>query len=103
MVDGFDISEDGTHIAIVEYSTKTSVQLKFDDFSGAQLNAANLKRKVRQIPHSRGYTYIDKALKLANTDVFSAKGGMRPNVTKVSQAGRWGILCKTGLMTRAWS
>ena len=84
IVDGFDISEDGTHIAVIEYSTKASVQIRFDDFSGAQLNGANLKRKVRKIPHARGFTYIDKALQLANTDVFSAKAGMRPNVTKVS-------------------
>ena len=84
MVDGFDISEDGTHISVIEYSTKASVQIRFDDFSGAQLNGANLKRKVRKIPHSRGFTYIDKALQLANTDVFSVEAGMRPNVMKVS-------------------
>ena len=87
MIDGFDISEDGTHLAIVEYSTKASVQLKFNAFSGAQLNAVNLKRKVRKIPHSRGYTYIDKALQLANTEVFSSGGGMRQNVTKVRKGG----------------
>jgi len=83
LMDGFDISEDGTHIAIVEYSTKPTVQLKFNDFSGAALNAANLKRKIDQIPHSRGRTYIDKALAMANRDVFSVEGGMRPDVLKV--------------------
>ena len=83
MVDGFDISEDGTRIAIVEYSTNPSVQVKFNDFSGADLNAANLKRKVRKIPHVRGKTYINKALAMANSDVFSAKGGMRQDVLKV--------------------
>lgn len=83
MMDGFDISEDGTHIAIVEYSTNPSVQVMFDDFSGAALNAANLKRKVRKIPHTRGKTYIDKALEMANRDVFTAEGGMRPDVLKV--------------------
>ena len=84
MLDGFDISEEGTHIAVIEYSTSASVQIRFNDFSGGFLNAANLKRKIRRIPHTRGYTYIDKALQLANTDVFSVKDGMRPNVTKVS-------------------
>lgn len=85
MMDGFDISEDGTHIAIVEYSTKPSVQLKFNDFSGAALNAVNLKRKIGEIPHTRGKTYIDKALAMANRDVFSAEGGMRPDVLKVEK------------------
>ena len=86
MLDGFDISDKGTHIAVIEYSTDASVQLRFDDFSGAHMNAANLKRKIRKIPHARGYTYIDKALKLANTEVFSPSGGMRPNVPKVSKS-----------------
>lgn len=83
MIDGFDISEEGTHVAIVEYSSTASVVLKFNSFTGVQLNAANLKRQARKLPHQRGYTYIDKGLHLTNTEVFSVKGGMRPNVTKV--------------------
>ena len=84
MVDGFDISQEGTHVAIVEYSSKASVQLRFNDFTGSQLNAANLTREVRNIPHSRGFTYIDKALELADKDVFTEEGGMREDVLKVS-------------------
>lgn len=96
MLDGFDISDKGTHIAVIEYSTNASVQLRFSDFSGAQMNAANLKRKIRKIPHARGYTYIDKALKLADAEVFSAKGGMRPDVPKVSKSHL------TGENVKAW-
>ena len=83
MLDGFDISEKGTHIAIVEYSTKPTVQIKFNEFSGAYLNAANLKRKIRRIRQSRGFTFIDKALRMASTEIFAEENGMRPNVTKV--------------------
>ena len=83
-MDEFDISESGTHVALVEYSTEASVQLKFNDFSGAFLNAANVKRRIDRIPHNRGLTYIDKALSLANREVFTAEGGMRQNVTKVN-------------------
>ena len=35
------------------------------------------------MPHLRGLTFIDKALKLANEEIFSAKGGMRPEVKRV--------------------
>ena len=84
LLDGFDISEEGTHIAVIEYSTQASLKIKFNDFSGARLNAANIKRKILGIKREKGYTYIDKALRLANNDVFSEKSGMRPNVTKVS-------------------
>ncbi|XP_073238104.1 matrilin-3-like [Porites lutea] len=49
MLDGFDISEKGTHIAVIGYSTKASVVLRFNDFSGAFLNSANLKRAISKI------------------------------------------------------
>ena len=83
-MDEFDVSESGTHVALVEYSTTASVQLRFNEFTGAQLNAVNVKRKIQNLPHTRGYTYIDKALELANADVFSERGGMRANVSKVN-------------------
>lgn len=83
IVDGFEVSEDHTHIAIVEYSTKASVQLKFNDLTGSELNKPNVRNKVRAIPHKRGYTYIDKALRLANDEVFTLRAGMRDDVRKV--------------------
>lgn len=98
MMDGFDISEDGTHIAIVEYSTNPSVQLKFNDFSGAALNAANLKRKIGEIPHTRGKTYIDKALAMADRDVFSVEGGMRTDVQKVRKI-TFSVLCLNAILS----
>lgn len=86
-MDKFDVSETGTHVALVEYSTEASVQLRFNDFSGGQLNAVNVKRRIQKLPHTRGYTYIDKALNLADKEIFSAKGGMRQDVSKVNFLG----------------
>ena len=83
MVDSFDVSEAGTHVALIEYSTEASIQLKFNDFSGAQLNAVNVKRRVQKMPHKRGFTYIDKALTLANTEIFTKEAGMRDDAVKV--------------------
>ena len=83
-MDEFDVSDSGTHVALVEYSTKASVQLRFNEFTDAKLNAVNVKRKIRKLPHARGFTYIDKALDLADMEIFSEKGGMRPNVSKVN-------------------
>lgn len=83
LVDQFEVSETGTHVALIEYSTDASVQLKFDDFKGPALNAVNVKRKVQNVPHTRGFTYIDKALALADKVVFSEANGMRKNVAKV--------------------
>lgn len=80
---GFEVSEDHTHIAIIEYSTKASVQLKFNDFTGRALNRYNVKGRVNRIPHRRGKTFIDRALRLANEEVFTEKAGMRDWVKKV--------------------
>lgn len=84
LVDEFDISESGTHVALVEYSTNASVQLRFNEFTGAQLNAVNVKRKIERLPHAQGFTYIDKALNLADMEILTEKGGMRANVSKVN-------------------
>ena len=80
---GFEVSEDQTHIAIIEYSTKASVQLKFNDFTGRALSRNNVKGIVNRIPHRRGKTHIDRALRLANEEVFTEKAGMRDWVKKV--------------------
>ena len=83
IITGFEVSEDHTHIAIIEYSTKASVQLKFNDFTGRALNRNNVKGRVNRIPHRRGKTFIDRALRLANEEVFTEKAGMRDWVKKV--------------------
>ena len=85
LVDGFQVSEDHTHIAIVEYSTQASVQLKFNDLQGRKLTKYNVKKIVYKIPHQRGMTYIDRAMRLANEEVFTYKDGMRVDVRKVRE------------------
>jgi len=84
LVNSFQVSEDHTHIAIIEYSTGASVQLRFNDLPGSKLTKNNVYEIVKRIPHKRGKTYIDRALRLANDEVFTLKGGMRDDVRKVS-------------------
>ena len=79
----FEISEEHTHVALIEYSTKASVQLKFNDLNGKALNKYTVKKRVDAIPHRRGATYIDRALSLANEQVFTYGNGMRDWVKKV--------------------
>ena len=84
LVNSFRVSEDHTHIAIIEYSTTASVQLKFNGLPGSRLTKNNVVNIVNKIPHERGKTYIDRALLLANDEVFNLKDGMRDDVKKVS-------------------
>ena len=85
LVNSFQVSEDHTHIAIIEYSTRASVQLRFNDLPGRKLTKNNVFDIVNKLPHTRGYTFIDRALRLVNEEVFTLKGGMRDDVRKV----RW--------------
>lgn len=71
---------------MLEYSDEPKVYLRFNDFTGAQLNSVNVKRKVEEILQSKGKTFIDKALILANQEIFTEENGMRPGVKKVSQS-----------------
>ena len=80
----FEVSEDHTHIAIIEYSTKASVQLKFNDLTGPYLSKEAVESVVDRIPHTRGFTYIDRALKKADEEVFTYDAAMRNYAKKVT-------------------
>lgn len=83
-IDAFDVSPKGTHIASVSYSTRAVVDYRFNTLIGDKLNGPGLHKLVDRIRHQRGFTYIDRALALANKEIFSDKGGMRQAVKKVS-------------------
>ena len=96
IIDSFEVSQQGTHFALLEYSTEPKVYLRFNDFPGAELNGVNVKRKVEQILQSKGKTFIDKALMLANQEIFTEASGMRPGVKKVSCITK-GCITQSGL------
>ena len=83
-IDAFDVSPRGSHFALLEYSSEPKVYLRFNDFTDAQLNGVNVKRKVEEIIQSGGQTFIDKALILADQEIFTQEAGMRPGVKKVN-------------------
>merc|ERR1712212_879963 len=56
LIDQYDISEGGTHIAIITYSTVPKINIKFNSYRGAQLNAVNIKRDIdTKLRHLKGY------------------------------------------------
>ena len=88
IVDRFEVSPTVSQFAMLEYSDEPKVYLRFNDFTGAQLNSVNVKRKVEEILQSKGKTFIDKALILANQEIFTEESGMRPGVKKVSKTSK---------------
>ena len=76
-----DVSSSGTRVAAIAYSTDPEVVMRFNDYQGTD----ELNRGFDGMRHQRGYTYTDKALELADRDVFQISNGMRFNVPKVSK------------------
>ncbi|XP_032222129.2 cuticlin-6 [Nematostella vectensis] len=79
IINSFNVSEEGSHVGIILYSTKTELLVKFNTFQGSELTADNINAKVAAVNYRDwgGLTYIDRALKLANEQLFSPEGGMR--------------------------
>ena len=86
----FGISRSGTHVAVIVYSTKASVQIPLTRY----LSYATFFYGVGRLPYTRGITRIDLALKAAAEEVFVEDGGSRSNVPKIL------ILMTDGYQTR---
>ncbi|CAH3037506.1 unnamed protein product [Porites evermanni] len=83
VISEFNVGPDGTHVAVVAYSTNPKLEFSFNVVSGDQITAEEYGKRIDRIRFQRGFTYIDKALKLANEQVFVTSAGMRPDVPKV--------------------
>jgi len=81
LVSKLDVSDSVTHIAAVAYSDNPEVVMRFNNFQGVD----QVNRLFDEMRWQRGFTYTDKALLLADTDLFQTSNGMRPDVAKVSQ------------------
>ena len=83
IINEFNVGPDGTHVAVVAYSTRAVLEFTFNAFSGSDITAENYAKRIDRIRFQRGFTYIDKALKMADEQVFTSSAGMRPSVPKV--------------------
>ena len=81
VIRNFEISNNDTLVGVIRYSTRASVIFDFQ-FS-ADNNVLLLKETIDNIPFMEGETKTELALQLALTDLFSAKGGSRPDVPKI--------------------
>lgn len=75
----FKMGPDQSQIAVISYSDDAQIDIKFGEYS----NVNDFNAAVDGVKHQRQRTRIDKALDLAATSLFTAKGGARPDVAKV--------------------
>ena len=80
LVSRLDVSPSATHIAAIAYSTSPEVVMRFNGIQGTN----QVNQLLDRMRYQRGFTYIDKALLLADSDLFQSSSGMRSNVPKVS-------------------
>jgi len=79
LVSKLDVSPSATHLAVISYSTNPKVELRFNGLQDTD----EVNRKLDDMIWQRGLTYTDKALQLANRDLFQVSNGMRSSVRKV--------------------
>lgn len=81
----FNVGPNGTHIAVIAYSNDALLEFTFNTLSGPQITAEQYGKLIDKIGFQRGFTYIDKALIMADEQVFTTSGGMRPGVSQVTK------------------
>ena len=79
LVSRLDVSPSAVHIAAIAYSNSPEVVTRFNGVQGTN----QINQLLDGMRYQRGYTYTDKALLLADGDLFQSSNGMRSNVSKV--------------------
>ena len=80
----FEIGAASTHVAVISFANDAHVAFDFNTLKGDNLTKSAVLELVDGIKETTGLKRIDKALRLAATDVFSTKRGMRPYQTQVT-------------------
>jgi len=81
--DQFPVSQRGARIGVISFDTTPRVGFAFNALTGPQLNNYEVRRLIDRVPYNNGPTRIDRALKLANTYLFTPQGGARKDSLKV--------------------
>ena len=91
VVSKLDISPSATRIAVIAYSTDPEVVMIFSNRQSTE----DVNRAFDSMRWQRGFTFTDRALKLADSDLFQTANGMRPSVPKVK--GKLSFSCQSRL------
>lgn len=75
----FEVGPTKTHLGLITFSSNAQVRVKFGD----KLDQRSFFDTVDNLPFAAGGTRFDKAFGVAANDLYSSKGGVRPDVPKV--------------------
>lgn len=88
LVHKLQISSHGTRIGIIPYHSEAQLAVKFADVAHQTPDA--MTKLIKGIPYTSGMTRTDRAIELANKQLFTDAGGQRsdkPNVLIVMTDG----------------
>ncbi|XP_048579839.1 uncharacterized protein LOC5504566 isoform X2 [Nematostella vectensis] len=80
LASSFTVSPQGTHAALMIYSDHAQIESNLGQHSSIE----SFNDAVDRLPYLEKRTRIDKALKLAYNEVFSAERGARPGKSKIA-------------------
>ena len=78
--DYFHVSNEGTHFGFIHF--KQGPVVDFDFGNSSFHSADSLKQKIMGIGYDPGLSRMDQAMALANTKLFTNRGGMRKGIPK---------------------
>ena len=70
-------------MALISFDTSPRVEFAFNELNEPQMNNYEVRRLIDRAEYKNGPTRIDRALRLANTYLFTPAGGSRRNAMKV--------------------
>jgi hypothetical protein len=73
LIDGLDISPDGTHVSIMKFSTDVEAYYMFDANAGKE----RLKQQIDDLKYDGEWSRLDMALQAVDHHVFIPVGGAR--------------------------
>ncbi|KXJ24856.1 cartilage matrix protein [Exaiptasia diaphana] len=72
-----EVSKSGSHVAVMRFSTEPEIDLSFKEFNSDKFGAQNVKDRIDNLKHMKGFTFLDRALLLTNKKIFTTAAGMR--------------------------
>jgi len=93
----FNVGPKRSRVGIITYGTEAELALDFNTFQGDNLSSEDVQGLIENLVPRGGDRFIDKALSLANEQLFTMEAGMRVNNNESNKAL---ILLTTGKQTK---
>lgn len=85
LADRFEVSAGGTHVGVVRYGDSASTILRFNTYTGGDINEENVRRTIRGLATEGTRNTMNNGLTAADDELFNLENGMRERAMKVEE------------------